>query len=317
MQIHALIAVMAITMSAGSARAQSQPAPAPVQEPDVASVADIEVVGRTPEQVQAFIRDVTAAPPRQRLARWNRSLCVGVSNLERRYAQFMIDRIAVVAADLGLDSGEPGCRPNVIIVAASDAEALARAQVADDPSGFRPVSGVSDLGAQALERFQTTQAPVRWWHVSVPVLIDTNELAVELDGGRVMGKTGPEPLMVATRDPTRLRAVTRDDLDRVTIIIDVAKVGRIGFGALSDYVAMVALAQVAPDADTAPYDTILNLFSEGPVRPAGLSRWDRDYLASLYAIRTDRPRATQQAQDIARAMTGGLGAPAEDEDLQD
>jgi hypothetical protein len=303
MRLHALIALILVMTSATSVQANPQSAPPQVQEPATADLADIEVVGRSPEQVQSFIRDVAAAPPRRRLARWNRSICVGVSNLERRYAQFMVDRVTLVASDMGLETEAPGCRPNIMIIAASDAEPLARALVADDPSAFRPAQGISDLGADALERFQTTDAPVRWWHVSLPVLIDSGELAVALDGEMPIGPIGPEPLMINVREATRLRANTRDDLDRVVIIIDVAKVGRIGFGALSDYVAMIALAQIAPDPDTTAYDTVLNLFSTGAVRPVGLTRWDRDYLAALYAARPERLRVTQQSRDIMRAMT--------------
>lgn len=304
MHIQAMIAALSL-VAAGSPAQDPQTAPTTAQEPDVADLADVEVTGRSVERVETFIREVAAPPPGRRLARWHRSICVGVSNLDRQYAQFMLDRIAVIATDVGLDSGEPGCRPNVMIIAASDAEALAKALVEDDPFVFRPVQGISDLGEAALERFQVTDAPVRWWHVSLPVMVDTGELATSLDGERAYNpKTGrPEPLVINVREATRLRANTRDDLDRVTIIIDVAKVGRVGFGPLSDYVAMIALAQVAPDADTSGYDTVLNLFAENADRSLGLTGWDRDYLTALYAANDDRARPTQQARDITRAMT--------------
>lgn len=251
---------------------------------------------RLKDQVQSFVAEV-AAPPRGRgLARWDRSICVGVANMDPRYAQVMVDRIARNALEIGLDIEEPGCKPDIMIVAAADATSLAQALVRDDPNGFRPSRASTDMGAAALARFQATDAPVRWWQVSLPVSGDTGELAVHLDG--------EDPPTLAVRDASRLRANIRDDLARVIVIVDVTKIGRIGFGALSDYISMVALAQVAPDVDTSRYDTVLNLFADGSDRSAGLTLWDKDYLKSLYTARRDRARGGQQTRDILRGMTG-------------
>lgn len=276
---------------AAQSRAQ-QPEATPATE-----LGEIEVTGRRlKEEVQSFISEVAAPPRGRQLARWDRSICVGVSNLDARYAQFMIDRIAQRALEIGIDVEEPGCKPDIMIVVAADAPALARALVRDDPQGFRPARGSTDRGSAALDRFQSTDAPVRWWHVSLPVSVDTGDIAVHLDG--------EEPPTIAVRDASRLRSNIRDDLARVVVIVDVTKVGTIGFGALSDYVAMIALAQVEPDADTSPYDTVLNLFADGSDRSAGLTQWDKDYLKSLYTARRDRARSTQQTRDILRGMTG-------------
>jgi len=305
MQFAALAATAVLAM-AGQQEENSRPSP-PQSQPPVAELGDVEVTARRlQEQVQSFINEVAAPPRGRNLARWDRSICVGVSNMNARYAQVMIDRIAHTAVDVGLDVEDPGCKPDIMIVAAADAEALAKALVADDPHGFRPARGSTDLGSAALDRFQNTDAPVRWWHVSLPVSVDTGQLAIRLDG--------EEPPQVAVRDASRLRANIRDDLARVIVIIDVNRVGVVGFGALSDYVAMVALAQVEPDADTSSYDSVLNLFSEGADRTAGLTQWDRDYLRSLYTARRDRARSTEQARDIQRGMTGERDARVQEED---
>jgi len=195
-----------------------------------------------------------------------------------------------------------------MVVAASDAPALARALVRDDPNGFRPARGSTDRGSAALDRFQSTDAPVRWWHVSLPVSVDTGDVAIHMDG--------EEAQTIAVRDASRLRANIRDDLARVIVIVDVTKVGTIGFGALSDYVAMIALAQVEPDADTSGYDTVLNLFAAGSDRSTGLTQWDKDYLISLYSARRDRARATQQTEDILRGMTGERDTRISENDQQ-
>ncbi|MGQ2992165.1 hypothetical protein [Brevundimonas sp.] len=286
----------------GSTTEQQEPQPTSpaAQQGSVVDLGEIEVVSERllRERVQSFTREATAPPPGRPLARWDRRVCVGVSNLDGRYARFMIDRVVMLANDLGLETGEPGCRPNIIIAAAADANELARGLVKDDAFSFRPAQSGASLGEAALARFQSTDAPVRWWHVSLPVTMDGGDIALGLLGDFEFGPEGPQPLSVRVREVSRLRANTREDLQRATIIINTERVGFVGFGALSDYVAMVALAQMAPEADTSAYDTVLNLFRPGANRSAGLTQWDRDYLKALYSARRDYARPTQQVRAI-------------------
>lgn len=265
-----------------------------VQEEPATDLGTIVVEGSLRERVQQFVEEVGAPPPGQRLARWDDLICVGAANMRRDYAQFMIDRVATRAAALDLEIGQPGCRPNIMIVATNDARALAARLVADNPQGFRPSNASTDLGKAALERFQTSDAAVRWWHVALPVSVDTGEIAANVNGNG-------EPPTIAVRDASRLRSNVREDLQRVLIILDVSKIGTTPYGSLSDYVAMVALAQVDPMADVSSYDSVLNLFADAG-RTATLTDWDQSYLKSLYAARRDRARASQQAREIERGI---------------
>ncbi|KAK0351415.1 hypothetical protein LTR94_025048, partial [Friedmanniomyces endolithicus] len=137
----------------------------------VTDLSDVDVQTQTRrEQARSFVEEVTTAPVGRLRARWERSICIGVNNLDARYARFMIDRISLVALETGVEVDGPGCKPDIQIVAAADANDLARALVQDDRLAFRPALAKTDLGDEALERFQTTDAPVRWWHVSLPVM---------------------------------------------------------------------------------------------------------------------------------------------------
>lgn len=312
MSFRAMAAAFALILAAPAAIAQDQAQLPPNQ--DVTDLGNIEVASqRLRQQVQTFVDQAVATPMGRPLARWDKAICVGVANLESRYAEYMIDRIATVAAELGLESGEPGCKPNIMIMAAADAEALARALVRDDENGFRPVRGSVSLGAAALERFQSTQAPVRWWHVSLPVALETGEIAVSREDDPITGGApgGIQPLTMVVRDASRTRSTTRDDLARVFIVVDVTKVREVGFRALSDYLALVSLAQIAPDVDSSRFDTVLNLFSPGANRSSGLTSWDTDYLTSLYEARRDRIRKTQQVNDILNNMVARRNARAD------
>lgn len=296
--IASLLAALAVSLP------QDRPAP-PAQEP-TADLGTVEVTGQGPieDRAATFVEQVAAAPRGRGLGRWDRAVCVGAANMGARYAQAMIDRVSTVALELGLEIGEPGCTPNIMIAASSEPDQLAVALVDEDPNGFRPSLSQTDLGSRALERFKTTDAPVRWWHVSLPVSVDTGEIAI-----RLHGEDAPA---VAVRDASRVRANVRDDLARVIIILDAPRIGRVSYRALSDYVALVSLAQIEPSADTSAWPSILNLFSAAEP-PTGLTEWDRNYLQSLYAARRDRARPSQQAREIVGGMVDARAREREPE----
>lgn len=263
-----------------------QDAPPPQQPEPVVDLGEIRIDATLEQRAAEFVRQAAEPPRGRRMARWDRDVCIRVGGMDARYAQFMIDRISTAAAGLGLKPGEPGCRPNIIIAATDDGPVMATALADSMEFDMRPVLGVSDRGRGAFQAFQTSQAPVRWWHVSLPVDVDTGNLALG---------------MMRVRQVSRIRANTREDLASVSVILDVSKIGKVPFGALSDYVAMVVLSQVDPDADMTGYDTILNLFTTED-RSAVMSQWDRDYLAALYAARRDRLRQSAQNRDVASRL---------------
>ncbi len=212
--------------------------------------------------------------------------------MQPRFAQFVIDRIARTALDVGVDVGGAGCRPNVVIVATDDGAATADRLVRGAGFGFRPTISGSNLGQAALQQFRTSDAPVRWWHVTLPVMADTGQLANAL--------RGDAPPTVVIRRGSRLVSDVRYDLALAIVVIDMSKTGEVPMGLLADYSAMVVLSQIDPSADTRQQATILNLFNEAGVD--GFSDWDRDYLSALYSADTDRAKASQQRRSIVSAL---------------
>lgn len=255
--------------------------------------------GPDKQQLDAFVADVTVRSPTGRLARWDRKICPGVTGLRPDYAQMMIDRIAETAFKVGLKVGEPGCKSNMIIVATDDSPTLAASLVKDYPDAFAKFEDGTSRGRPALERFVASGRPVRWWHVTRNVGAD--------------GQAYERGAAIRTRAPSRLRATTRDDFDRVIIVIDVQRTGVLRWKALSDYVAMVGLAQIDAEADTGGVPTILNMFAQreagGASAATGLTDWDLAYLKGLYAARRDVPRGRRQEIDVGRTMAKELGTP--------
>lgn len=266
-------------------------------------VDDIEVVGgRTlRDAVEAFADTVVAPPVGRNPARWHREVCVGAVNLQRATAQALIDRVSQVAFDVGLDIGEPGCKANILVFGTEDGSAMAKALVDFRPMAFRPNYAGASRSVRQLSRFTRSEAPVRWWHVSLPVAADTSEIAVTM--------RGESPPMV--EGGSRLRTEVRNDLTRAIVIIDFDKVSDVSFEQLGDYVAMAALAQIDPDADMSGYPSVLNVFTENG-GAGGLTNWDRAYLTGLYGAETNRRIPSHTAGEIGHLMVRALSTSGED-----
>jgi hypothetical protein len=270
--------------------AQDSPAQAPPAEaPRTSQLEDVVVEGRraqTRDAVAAFVRDVSQSDGRRaQLARFDRRVCPGVVNLRPDYAQVLNDRIARVALALELRVGDPGCVPNILIVAAANAAEI-DALIDAAPNAFEAYARTIEGGTAAIERVREPR-PVRWWHQVE--FVDTNERW------------------------SRLRAAGRTDIRRALILLDMEQIGPVNFGALSDYVAMVALVRLRPDADVSGQPTILNLFEDADSRRSnyGLSQWDANYLESVYgAPRYARQRRQQEADIVWQMMRRPDSAPA-------
>lgn len=131
----------------------------------------------------------------------------------------------------------------------------------------------------------------------MPVSDDTGKLAIALDG--------EAPPVVADRVVTRLRANIRYDMAWVIIVIDVTKTAQVPASSLADYIAMVALAQIDPQADFTAHDTVLNLFAPGAALH-GMTEWDHSYLSALYDADANAANFASQKDDMERSLADGL-----------
>ena len=300
---------MSLGLVALLAALQTAPAaPAPAQEES--RVGDIVVNGRPlDDMVNDFVSEISRPASRRGLARWHDKVCVGVVNLPAAHAQYMADRISQVAAEVGLEPGEPGCSPRIIIIATDDGAALAASLVGGVGVDFNLGTHQTDAGSRALRDFQTSDRAVRWWHTSLPVDSETGQTAIRLPGQAGMDGQPSAPV-INVFAASRVNSQIRDDLVRVVIVIDVDRLENTSFEQLADYVALVSLAQIDADARTQGYDTIMNLFNGGA--PAGLTDWDLGYLQALYSTHPQRinPDALTRsvASDVAQGIRAGQAA---------
>ncbi len=271
-------------------------------ETAAAQDADIVVTGRTPESAQRFIQHVSVAPATaDQLARWDHFICTGIAGLPARQAQFIADRIAQRANAVGLAPGAPGCAPNVSVIVTAESDAAAQRMYAENGTlfAFQQSSNITTLDEASLNAFLHAPRAVRWWHVSERLSAD----GTALRGDASQGGMANAPAVRSAG--SRLQSDTRQDLSRVIIIVDARRVGSVQVASLADYIAMVALAQINPNAQIGGYPTILSLFdtrSGNEAPPSAMTEWDLGYLDGLYHATRNAHSVQQQQAEIAQRM---------------
>jgi len=292
----------------------------PASAQTIAPEDDIVVTAsRLNEMIREFVGEVSVEQPGEnQIARWNRRICPQIAGLGQRQAQFIADRMAQRAAQIGLRPGGPDCRANVLIFVTPDADRFTAALTDQFTEVFTPgVPNMHEQGDEALSQFVTSDAPVRWWHVAQTVSAE----------GVIVRNTDPRTRqgdltgvsVVRTGVVGRMNRATRQDFNRAILVVDATRAAGVRFDALADYIAMATLAQINPDADTRQVDTVLNLFAppSGGVQAGGMTTWDISYLDGLYSARRNASNERRQRADISRRMrTAELDAEYLDEPNQ-
>lgn len=296
-----IVAALALALSMGTAAqdVRQDPPQAAAPQTQAVELEDVVVVGRRLDELIDDFVDEVAEPARGRgLARWRNKVCVGVANMRPATAQAIADQVSRVALEIGLEPGDPGCNPNILVVGTTDANAFTRDFVANRPRLFRVGGSGMDAGSAAFRRFLDNDHPVRWWNVSVPVDADTGNRAVRVPGVDSCDTPTQCAPIVNVRGVSQLKTQIVDDMGRVFVILDMDKVSGVNTQQLGDYIAMIALAQIDPQANTLGYASILNLFEES-ADVGGLTQWDQAYLAGLYGSERVMANTASHRSEIA------------------
>lgn len=282
------------------------------------------------ERTTAYTTAVAlASASEDQYARWDDEICPRVAGLPAADAQTLIDHIARRAHEVGLGAGAAGCRANVVIMFAPNANTVAR-EIVDtrrDLLGYYSQDNMASAGRDALEAFANTARPVRWWHVSQTTSADGRELGqAEARHGGAGAEAQAMNQAAGSGDPSsgssagatisgvdavrsngmRTRRTTRQDLSFALIIVDAPSVAGAPATATADYISMAALAQLNPNADMSAFPSILNLFARGSgPAPTAMTAWDAAFLQGLYRTRREAG-ARQQRSDIARRMADAI-----------
>ena len=219
-------------------------------------------------RVAKFVNEIAARGNDEGLPRWQTPVCPIVSGLPRPEGEFILARISEIARAAAVPLAGEKCRPNLYILVHPQPRELLLAM---QKRNFIYTFG-RDAYPTAVDEFIATPRPVRVWYNA------SEKFAV----------FGPNYA-------SRLRYHSEWELTHVFVVVDQTRLRAVARGQLADYVALVSLAQLKPDARLGDAPTILKLFDGTPeITAAGMTDWDQAFLKSLYA--TDQISTLQRSQ---------------------
>lgn len=299
-----LLAVLATLALASPSRSQTSPVD-PGQ--DIATpLADIEVSATRSSERQArgFVEQISRAPiGALSIATWMTPICIATVNLREETAVAIRARIEAHARDFGVAVQSAGCSPNITLLATSDGRFTATDLVDAYRNRFIASDGPTQGDGRALRRFAEAEVAVRWWPISALTDEGTGRILVPIWGAPAAVSSTPGELYFGQN--------RREALLTTLVILDLSKTGTASEETLADYLTMVVLANIDPDARGGGRPTILDLWDAGPA-PTGLTRWDRAYLKALYEapVRlgggSTQLRSLYQRTEMARIMAREL-----------
>lgn len=267
------------------------------QVPDRAptgSASDIIVMGErqaTKDEVRRKVERVL--PPlsfEQPLARFTKPVCPGVVGLARPSAQAIIDRIGIIADEVGLPVGEPGCDPNLLVLIVPDSRATV-GRLASRRQGVVAAQSLADV-----RRIVAEPVAARAW---VEAEIRSR------DGTPLYAGAGGPPEL-AIESPSRVALSFRRDIVAAYVVIDTASVAGRSTTQIADYAAMRGLAD-GRSGRAAAGDSILATFTpDGDTQaPATLTAIDRGVLRGLYSGQGNRASVSTSSSIVATIVGGG------------
>lgn len=238
-------------------------------------------------------------------ARWEDGICPVTVGLGAKYAAYITDRVRVVAKEAGTPvDARASCKPNIEIVFTTTPQKLADGIAKNHRVYLGYASNSDQRAALAVVRH-----PIQAWYTTATKDVD-GDMDVDSPGTMPtepitnMQRAAIPKAQAGVRRVTggRLQDGLHSILYHVIIVAEPAKLARYEVGTLADYIAMLALAQIASLDTCQPLGSIINLLAKDCDNvPAGLTASDRGYLRGLYSMRADGNLRLQQ-DGIAQAM---------------
>lgn len=172
-----------------------------------------------------------------------------------------------------------------------------------------PHTYVSRNGLGSIERILHSPRPVRvWFNSELHCRINSISGGKSADmqafflggGGTQVDTTSP---YFCGGGGSRLSYSSVKAIRSALVVVDMNRMTQVTTRELADYVAMVGLADIRPDANAGTAPTILRLFQDPQHSPQGLSAWDQ---ALLYSIYNTSQSSVQQMSDMESTVVARI-----------
>jgi hypothetical protein len=313
----------------------SAPAPAPsVVSPVTVQAAPGPVAAQ--KEARDFVQSYAATSPAiDQIARWHAPICISVAGLTPDQAARVAARIQEVGEGVGMHALPPGCKANIEVV------------FTDQPQAF--MDKVANTREEILgyyhrhdrDKLKAVTRPVQAWYVTQTSSGSTTRAGLAFVGlttsvGAASGTGGgPDGAFVNTSgalnsssasgnvvdDPDNHGPVgcseapqfthcLQSELNNVLIVIDTSRIQGQKLGPLTDYLSMLALAQVRSLDGCAALPSVIDRLGRCADKqtPDGLTPADAAYLTALYASNLESNKPLEQ-DEIASRMSSILVHP--------
>jgi hypothetical protein len=277
---------------------------------------------RSPEMLQNFAKSfVTPTRRTGKIARWESGICPLTVGQPPAFSAYITKRVKDVAAMVGAPvNAAPDCRPNIEIVFTTTPQALL-----DDVRARRvEFLGFAETSAQR-EKLATVTRPIQAWYAT-----QTKDLhgTTRIDSSRHTnaGMTMacftclPCPFCKGLNAPflelpdaheavagSSLSDGTRSSFFHAIVVVDANRLAGYQIGPLSDYISVLALAQINSLDACQQLPSIVNMLVAGcEQKSADLTENDLAFLRGLYRMSSEKSFIVQQ-NEIASQMSEPMG----------
>lgn len=282
-------------------------------------VENVTITGaRSRQAIEGFVQSLaTPTHASNKVARWEDPICPTTVGLKKQFASFITQRVKEIAGKVGAPvNANDGCAPNIAIVFTTAPQALLE-NIRRNQAGYL---GYYDNSTQ-LDALAQIKQPIQSWYTT-----GTKDLEgkVDIDSGKTLG-AGLEVYLPCLDQPggvclvhlpnahaasvtgSRLGDGLRAGLYNVIIVADPTKLIDFEMGTLSDYIAMLSLAQVNTSDTCQSLSSIVNLMANDCTsKPLALTDNDLGYLRALYKMSPDRSLQVQR-DEMTFQMQQSLG----------
>lgn len=305
-----LVAVLVVwTAAAGFAVAQTP------------ATTESVTVTQTREAIAKFIQ-AFAKPTRLvgKLARWETPICPVTMGVKTEANDFVTNRVKAVATEVGARVDERAkCRPNVEIFFTKAPQALME-DIRQNYAGYigyydnrderdrlttfaHPIQALYSTATRDLRGQINVDTGMRRGGKGVTIILPCSMTGAGITGGGSFASaSSPGGAMVRSMTPklctrempnaikanvtgSRIGDGLRSSFEHVIVIVDPRQVAGQELGAVSDYIAMLALTQITPPDGCVSLPSIANLLASGCGEAVkGLTPGDMAYLRGLYRM---------------------------------
>jgi hypothetical protein len=247
------------------------------------------------------------------LTRWRNGICPVTRGLDPPMNDFITARIRAVATAVGAPvDAAANCKYNITVLITLEPQKVLEAVLKQDSRllGFH-----YPHQDQALASFTH---PVQGWYVTatrnwkgVQTLDEANPLGIYGDGATAAGNNVMHAGKVAAGMPgSRLDDYRSSQVVAATLLVDARQIAGMTVGALSDYLAVLALTQARTAQGCSQLPSIMDLLAPGCTgehRPDQVTAGDLAFLRALYHANLETPVELEES-NIQNAMMREFGA---------